>query len=147
MQIREVLSEVQAVPARVAARRDEARKWVKGQVWTAREQGTTGLWKLHLQALERASELVDRAASLPVLEKVGPSAKSLLETVEKATTTPPMEGYDELNVREIMKGLHELDRFGLLRVQRHETAGKHRKTVLDAIEREVERRARLASSL
>jgi hypothetical protein len=145
--IREVIRDVQSVPGKLAQHRDDARKWVRKQVWQAREQGETSLWKLHLQALERAGELVERASELPVLEKVGPNAKGLLQAVEKVTTAPPFPDYDELNVRKIMGSLHELDRFGLLRVQRHEQSHKNRKTVLDAIEREVERRARLAASL
>ncbi|MCB9680469.1 MAG: hypothetical protein H6733_03285 [Alphaproteobacteria bacterium] len=140
------IRDVQKVPEVLTARGKEARKWVRQRVFEVREQGETSLWKLHLNALERANELVGRAADVPVLDKVGTRTKSLLDVVEKVTTHPPLEDYDNLSVRKVMSHLHELDRFGLLRIARYEAAHKNRKTILDAIEREEVRRARLAAA-
>lgn len=140
------VSLVQEVPARIAERRDQARRWVKERVYQAREQGETGLWNLHLQALDRAGSLVGKAETVPVIGgRLATDARTLLDRVERTTTAPPLADYDELNVRKVMAALRDLDRFGLLRLQRYEASHKSRKTILDAVDREVERRARLAA--
>lgn len=144
--IRDMLRDVQNVPERIATTRKEATRWVRNRVYQAREQGETSLWTMHLKGLETASELLERTHDVPVLDTVGTNAKGLLEAVEKATTTPPLADYDELNVRKVMSSLRDLDRFGLLRTAHHERSHKNRKTILDAIEREMDRRARLAAA-
>ena len=144
--IRERLREVQQVPHRLATRGEEAREWVLRRVSGAREHSEQRLWTLQMSALEGASELIDRASKVPVLERVVPNARDLLTAVEKASTAPPMVDYDDLNVRKILGSLHTFDRLGLLRIQHHEAAGKNRKTILDAIQRELDRRIRLAAA-
>ena len=141
-----IISKLREVPERLATRRQDARRWVKKTVFDAREQGETGLWELGLTAIEQANHLIDRAEKLPVLDRVSDDARGFLASIEKATTHPPLEDYDTLSVRKVMAQLRDLDRFGLLRIARYEAANKNRKTILDAIERETGRRARLAAA-
>lgn len=142
--IRDIVRDVRELPTRLAEGREQARRWVKRRVTEARAQGEDNLWKLHLVALDRGRELVDRAGGVPVLDKVAPNARDLLQAVEKATLLPPLPEYDELNVRKIIGSLHALDRLGLMRVRHWESEHKARKTILDAVERELERRQRYA---
>lgn len=144
--IRERLREVQQVPHHLATLSEGAREWALRRVSGAREQSEQRIWTLQMSALEGASNLIDRAAKVPALERVIPNARDLLTAVEKATTAPPMADYDELNVRKILGSLHTFDRLGLLRIQHHEAAGKNRKTILDAVQRELDRRIRLAAA-
>lgn len=123
----------------------QAQAWVKARAWEVQTTSEDNLWTLNLEALATAGKLVERAGAVPVLDRVGGNAKELLATWEKATLAPPIAGYEDANVREIVGGLHALDRLGLLRVRHWETAHKARKTVLDAVERELERRSRWAS--
>lgn len=146
MTLDQVLGEVRNVPTLLLERRQEASRWLRKRAFNASVQGQDSLWNLHLQALESAGGLIERASTVPGLDKVGPGARELLGTLEKLTTTPPLADYDELNVRKVMSDLRDLDHLGLLRVQRYEAQHKNRKTIHDAIEREMDRRARLAAA-
>lgn len=142
----QLLDELGRTPARLASARSDVRRFVRRNVYAARDRGETNLFTLQLQALEAASDLVDRAAGVKGLSVVSDNAKSWLGKVEHAVLHPPLEGYDDLNVRTINRALRDLDRFGLLRVRTYESAHKNRKTILDAVEREMGRRARLAAA-
>jgi hypothetical protein len=122
-------------------------RWLRRRVFEARESGETQLWELHVGTLERAHDLLDNASVPPAMERVETSARDLLGALEHATTHPPLEDYDNLNVRKVMSDLRELDRFGLLRVRRYEGAHKNRKTILDSVHRELTRRSRLAGAV
>ena len=78
------------------------------------------------------------ARALPFSENVcdalDTKANALAER-ERALTQPAIEGYDELNVREVGEALSALNAWGLQKVRRYEEAHKNRKTVLGAIER------------
>lgn len=133
------LQDVSATTEQIKAEADKTLRKARRWLFDAREQAASTLWHTHLTVLKRAGELADDAP-----EAVKDTAKSLLSTVERTTTRPPIADYEDKNVREVMAALRELDAFGLLRVQRHESANKNRKTILDAIVREHDRRARLA---
>jgi hypothetical protein len=157
----DVLSTVREVPQRVLASRarvledlgktrqrlqqtrDSYSRWLRRRVFEAREASENQLWELHVSTLERAQDLLERAPEVPVFDRVGTGARELLEALERATTHPPMADYDDLNVRKVMSSLRDLDRFGLLRVHRYEAAHRNRKTILDAVQRELEHRSRL----
>ncbi len=146
-----VSANVREVPTRLAALKGQAgdlskaaESWVRARAWEVRETTEDNLWALNLEALASATKLTERAVTVPGLERVEPGVRDLIEAWEKITVQPPVAGYAEANVREIIGGLHALDRFGLLRVRHWETAHKARKTVLDAVERELERRGRWA---
>lgn len=130
---------------RLAETPDEARRWVRRSAHTVSTRGADRLWTLHVNALEGAGHLLDKVADQPALERLEKPARELLANIEGATTRPPVEGYDELNVREIRAKVHEVDHLGLLRIRHYEAAHKARKTVLDAIAREFEHRERVAN--
>lgn len=151
--VQSVTANVREAPARLAGLKEQAEglgkqaeAWVRARAWAARSTGEDNLWTLNLEALSKANQLVERAVALPGLDRVSPNARDLLATWERATVVPPIANYDEANVREIVGSLHALDRLGLLRVRHWETAHKARKTVLDAVERELERRAKWATA-
>lgn len=127
-------------------RATEARRLVRKRIYDVREQGERNLFELHVSTLEAADTLLDRAEGVPVLDRVGASARGLLETIEKATVEPPLDDYTSLNVRQVMAQLRDLDHIGLLRVHRFESDNRSRKTILDAIDRELQRRARLTAA-
>jgi hypothetical protein len=134
------LGELRATPK-------EARRWVQTSLFQARKRSEDSLWTLQLQALDAGRNLVAQAEGVPVLERLGAAAKPVIDRVETAVTAPPLASYDDLNVREVMAALRDLDGFGLRKVARYEAAHRNRKTILDAIEREAQRRERLAARL
>lgn len=81
------------------------------------------------------------AQSLPGL--AGPSSKltaraSALEDARLALAKPSIPGYDELNVRQVQDAIEKLDRWELLKVKAYEEANKARKTVIAAVDRQLE---------
>lgn len=144
--IKDMIRDLRTAPTQIDARAREATKWVRRTVYNVREQGESNLWDLHLTAIENAKGLLDKTDGVPVLSTVGANVKDLLGQLEATTTAPPLAEYDELNVRKVMAALRDLDHFGLLKVQRYEAANKNRKTILDAIQREFDHRARLAAA-
>jgi hypothetical protein len=137
-------SELDQTAEKLDARRQAARRWIKRSAFLAGTAGADRLWQLHLDALHGAEALLDKAPTSPIVEKVTTNVREALTNLEGLTTRPPIAGYDELNVREIRQALHDLDHLGLLRIRRHEQTHKARKTVLDAVDREFEHRARVA---
>jgi len=139
-----VQGRVREVTERIEGRRQQAERLVRGAAFDARAQAEDKLWSLNLKALSRAHELLDRAAVVPGFDTVRPKVRDLVATWETTTTQPPVAGYDEQNVRAILHDLHAHDRLGLLRIRHWEAAHKNRKTILDAVDRELERRQRYA---
>ena len=92
-----------------------------------------GLWRAQTRTLERAEALLEKAEELPVVKLVAEPAERLVAKRLDLVTAVPVEGYAELNARNAVKALADLDRVGLLCVQRWENANKARKTVLDSI--------------
>lgn len=141
--IQDRLNDLSAMPEQLKTEAGQRLRAARRWWWDTRETATTSLFKAHLTAIDRAKELADKAASVAG-EDLAERAKSLVSSIEKATADAPIAGYDEMNVRDAMNAIRELDRYGLLRIERYEQSNKARKTVMDAIHREVERRARLA---
>jgi hypothetical protein len=139
-----IRSELDQTAEKLDARRQAARRWIKRSAFLAGTRGADRLWQLHLDALHGAEVLLDKAPVSPLVEKVTTNVREALSNLEGITTRPPIEGYDDLNVREIRQALHDLDHLGLLRLKRHEQTHKARKTVLDAVDREFEHRVRVA---
>ncbi len=141
--IQERIDDLSALPEQLKTQLDQNLRKARRWFWDAREKAALKTFETHVAALDRATALAAQAGEYAG-EQAGETAKSLVGAFEKATIAPPVAGYDEMNVREAMASLREIDRYGLLRVERYESAHKARKTVLDAISREVDRRARLA---
>ncbi len=60
---------------------------------------------------------------------------SYFEAQHDDLIAPPINDYDELNVKQVNEALQELDAYSLLKVQEYEEAHKNRVTVLREIER------------
>jgi hypothetical protein len=61
-----------------------------------------------------------------------------LETV----TALPIQGYAELNAKEVRASLKDLPHLDLLKIRRYEANNKNRKSVLCDVDKEIERRFR-----
>jgi hypothetical protein len=145
-----VVAEVVATTASLRERRAEARRWVQGRAYTLRTDAESRAFDLSLKALDAGRTLLDQASATPQLAPVigtveGP-ARAFFDRLTAAATTPSVAGYDELAVRDILKTLHALSHPNLLRVRHHEAGNKNRKTILDAIQRELDKRARVAAT-
>ncbi|HMV65257.1 MAG TPA: hypothetical protein PKA64_00305 [Myxococcota bacterium] len=142
----DLLGRLQEAPAELSSRRDAARSWLRRRAAAARINGEDRLWDLQVAAIARAEQVIERGRATPGLERVAAGAEGLLRTVEQSTLAPPIEGYDACSVRDVLKTLHTFDRLQLRRIQHYEAEHKNRKTILDAIRKELERRERQASA-
>jgi hypothetical protein len=78
---------------------------------------------------EKADAATEAVAVDPEPEAAAPAAAEL---------SPPFEGYDELNVRQVTERLSEMTPEELTRVREYEQATKNRVTVLRAVEKLLE---------
>jgi len=125
--------QLRAAPARLLERRASMQQDLQVRARKLETQGREGLWRAQTRTLERAEELLEKADELPVVKLVAEPAERLVAKRLDLVTAVPVEGYAELNARNAVKALADLDRVGLLCVQRWESANKGRKTVLDSI--------------
>lgn len=117
---------------------DEIRKAPRNfrqRVHALRLDGTGRVFRLQVGTLERAESLLDRAPDGRVTSVAG----RLVERGLNALSAPGIEGYDELNARDAIKALADVGYLDLLKVQRWERAHKGRKTVLEAVDRQLGR--------
>jgi hypothetical protein len=161
--IRELLSDVAVVPETLRhtgndllhrirgaqddlrRRRADARRWVHARAHAVRNEGETRWFDLQVEAIDQGRKLLERAAEVPALQPVQEPAQRWFDALQGALLAPAMDDYDALAVRDVIKGLYLVDHLGLLRIRRHEAQHKNRKTILDAIQRELEKRERQAS--
>ncbi len=127
-------NQLRNVPARVlddAQRRAHA---VRHDLHNRRQTSRVRLWSLSTDALEKAHDALNQApdALSPVTGRLGRAVGEQLETI----TRPPIDGYDDLNVKQISRAVEGLDLVSLERVARYEQAHKDRVTVYRAVDRE-----------
>lgn len=142
----ELIGRLQEAPSELSSRKQAAQSWLRKRAHAARVSGEDRLWDLQIAALARAEGVIERGRGLPGMERVAASAEGLLRSVEQSTLAPPIEGYDACSVRDVLKTLHTFDRIALRRIQHYEAEHKNRKTILDAIRKELERRERLVNA-
>jgi hypothetical protein len=114
-------------PDRLRAQLSRARD----EVAVARAHGSVKLWTLGADGLERAHNLLDNAP-----EPLAAPLRRVVDGGLQQVTGLPVDDYDALNVRRVDAAIRGLGHIDLARVERYERAGKARKTVLRAIERE-----------
>lgn len=132
-QLREAPRRLQSDGARlVGAARTRAR--------VARGRGEEEAFTRGTAALERLESWLNDRRDVPGLARVAPRAGEWVHEGLARVTALPIADYDTLSAKDAVRALRELPRVDLLRVRRHEQAGKARKTVLDAIGRELARR-------
>lgn len=140
-----ILDDLKQTPSRLAERREtlSARRKqftakAKTQIKTVTGEGQERLWTLGTQALERVDSALERGAELPVVGQLSKGAHRVVSERLDALKQPPIPGYDEMNARDIIAAVKELDgRVALAAVRRHETETKARKTVLSAVEARI----------
>lgn len=94
-------------------------------------------------SLQTASSLLERA---PVKPAPVTRSKERLERCaafwgerERLVDAPSLEGYDELNVKQVNAALDSLDVYQLEKLRAYEAANKNRVTILREVERRLER--------
>ena len=134
------LDDLKATPERIANRQAELRRRARQRLHVVRGESETRIWKAQTNTLEQLGGLFEKASEkVPVISRVADAAEKLVKDQLQSVTTPEIENYDELNAKATVKALSDLGRVGLLRVQRHEQANKNRKTVLDAVFKQLEK--------
>jgi hypothetical protein len=142
----DLLHRIQHAQDGLRRRRDDARRWVSARAHAVRTDGEARLFDLQVGAIDQGRKLLERAAEVPALQPVQAPAQRWFAALQSALLAPAMEDYDALAVRDVLKGLYLIDHIGLLRIRRHEAQHKNRKTILDAIQRELEKRERQATN-
>ena len=120
-------------PDRLRARGEIAIEEIRTSATTKRNQATAALYALEQSALGLADEAVERAAGLPLFDRVAKNVEDLLTTARESVTAPAVDAYDTLNVKQVNAVLPTLSYMELLKVDAYERANKNRKTVLSAI--------------
>ncbi len=119
-----------------------ARK-ARHRAFTARVEGARRLWTLEAEALARAEAWLGKAPEkMPVVARVADAAERFVARRLVVATAVPIDGYDELNAKQIRNHLRDLSPLQLSKVIRYEMAHKHRKSVVAELEKEMARRLR-----
>jgi hypothetical protein len=105
-----------------------------------RAQNELRAFDASVSALGAVEASLGRARELPVVGTLAPRAEALVHAGQERLAAQPVEGYAELNVKQVMERVPTLSRLDLIRVRHHEQLGKSRKTVLEGIARELARR-------
>jgi len=91
-----------------------------------------------MQAVSQAGQQGAEAATRTTQEGARAGEQSVQEgarAAQRATAGMPIEGYDELNVREVTQQLDSLSAEELQRVRDYEKQNKNRETLLQQIDR------------
>jgi hypothetical protein len=120
-------------PDLLRARGETAIEEIRSSATTKRNQATAALYAFEQSALELADEAVERAAGLPLFDRVAKNVEDLLMTARESVMAPAMADYDTLNVKQVNAALSGLSYMELLKVASYESANKNRKTVLGAV--------------
>ncbi len=118
---------------------------VRRQARTLRAQGEVAAFDAGVDTLARVQAALAKGHDLPIVAGVLPRAEAILAAGQERLTSVTIPDYDAMNVKQVVAKLDTLPRFELLRVRRHEMAGKRRKTILDAVQRELLRRGAVAA--
>ncbi len=135
-------TDVKDAPARLRARSTTLVTRARHQAFMVRTGGQERIWTLHTSALAEVEDLLARTTELPLVSRVTTPVERLVSDRLEASLAVPVQDFDGLNAKAAMRAVRELDHLGLLRVRRYESAHKARKTVLDAVANQLERRAR-----
>ena len=120
-------------PDLLRARSENAIEEMRTTATAKRNQATAALYAFEQSALELADEAVERAAGLPLFDRVAKNVEDLLTTARESVTVPAIADYDALNVKQVNAILPTLSYMELLKVESYELANKNRKTVLVGI--------------
>lgn len=102
-----------------------------------RDASLTKIYDLGAATLSRAAEWSDR---VPVVSEGAGELREraeALQTAREDVKRPPIDDYDDLNVKQVAEALDGLSVYELEKVRRYEEANKDRVTVLRDVERRV----------
>jgi hypothetical protein len=128
-----VPQKLKSAPQRLKDRGDTLVKELKATAVDKVDDGAEMLWNLQNTTLKTVDELLERAVDVPGVGKVAKSAEQIVQQGLEALNSLPVEDYETLNVKQVLKALTGLTRVDLLKVEKFELANKNRKTVLKAI--------------
>ncbi len=138
--LEKVMDQLREAPRRLQS--DSAR-WMgvaRTRARVVRGRGEEEAFTRGTDALERLESWLNERRDVRGFARVVPRAEELVHEGLVRVTALPIEGYDAMAAKDVGRAVRDLPRVDLLRVRRHELAGKARKTVLDAVERELLRR-------
>ncbi len=138
--LKDVPERLEDAPEKLQSAGQEVGRKLRERIGELRDEGEERAWELEKRALEAAGGLIERASEVPVVSTVAPKVEGAVQDRLATITTPPIEGYDEMNVKNIRLALRELDRLDLIKVARYEEAHKARKTVARDVQAELDRR-------
>ena len=141
-----IVENLKTAPSRLSERGHAARKRATQRVTRAKLNGEEAIWAFQIDALEKVGGLLESAPDLPVVSTVTGAAERLVNKGLESVTALPIDDYDSLNTRKVSDAVRQLSRVDLLRVRRYEEANKNRKTALAAVDRELERYERSATT-
>lgn len=141
------IDEIQSAPRKLADRGNALRLRARRRVHAMRLDGESRLFRFQVGTLEQIEGLLVRTPQWPGIKRVADSAEKLVHKRLAAFTAPPIADYDGLAAKEIGGKLGDLAYVDLLRVRRWEETHKTRKTVIAAVERELEKREKLPEAV
>lgn len=134
--ITHLIQDLKEAPRRLVGGRRELAERAR----QARAGGQERLWRAQTQALERVGSWLQEAPRTGVLAPIAHTAEKLVDQRLNSLTAVPIPNYEALNARDASRAVRDLEsRVALLVVCRHEEAHKNRKTVLRAIEEQLQR--------
>lgn len=130
---------IESAPEKLSTTTTQLVTTVRHRAHVARGEGHSRLWETQTRTLERGVELLGKGKDMPVVKLVAPSAERFMQSRLDHVTELPVESFDTLNAKTAAKAVRGLGWVELLRVRRFEEATKSRKTVLEAVGRELDR--------
>lgn len=124
----------------------ELARSARARLHTLRDRGEVRLWKMQTRTLTRVGEALSHSPELPVVGKLSDAAEGLVQRRLDALKASPIAGFDQLNAKDAARAARDVKRrVELLALREVESAGKKRKTVLDAIDETLARLDRVAA--
>ncbi len=131
-------TDLKNTPTRIRDRQQALVGRARHRAYVARTNGHERFWTLRTTALEEVEGWLEHTAEVPVLHRVTTPVEKLVHERLEADLALPLEGYAAMNAKTAIQAVRGLDHLDLLRVRRHEAENKVRKTVLAAIDGELE---------
>ena len=126
--------DLKSVPERLAKRPAVLAKRARYRASLLRGESAERLFTVQSDALEKVETLLGKAPErVPLVSRVADAAEKAVHERREALTAPPVEGYADMNAKDAIAAVRELDRVDLLKVKRYEEATKDRVTVLRAV--------------
>ena len=134
-EIKTVQNRVLDAQGHLADQADEIVSQARHRVHLARGEGAARLWNFENQALDWVDGILERD-DVPGGDTVRDPVAKLVGQARASVLANPVDGYPSMNARTAASAVRSLGIVDLLKIEQIETAGKGRKTVFEAIERQ-----------